>query len=227
MLAVICTLAVGSIIYSSGTSFVRYLYVRSSLISNIQETLKRDSFIIKSLIIGESLSIFNLGSFYFLRQPMILNEACLNPGGNFTKPLYKVFPLNQFIMFLCTFTNIICNISLSFYLTEKSESNMAVTEVDKKKDRKRNLVPAKTGLWVFGIYILSMMVFLTTYGYKSEKLDSATRAFINAAYTDFTICISSPIIILLGSTDAKKKISHFWDCGLQILQNPFNAENNP
>merc|ERR1719450_335730 len=61
LLSIICTLGVGTIIYGSGTSFIRYLYVRSSLISNIQETLKRDSFIIKSLIIGESLSMFNLG----------------------------------------------------------------------------------------------------------------------------------------------------------------------
>ena len=227
MLTVIVTLGVGTIIYGSGTSFVRYLYVRTSLISNIQETLKRDSFIIKSLIIGESLSIFTLGSFYFQRQPMILYEACLNPEGNFTLPLYKVLPLNQFIIFLCTFTNISCNIFLSFYLNEKSENNTAVAEVDKKKDRKRNFVPAKTGILVFGIYILSMGVFLTTYGYKSEKLDSATRAFVNAAYSDFHHCISSPLIILLGSKDAKNKISHFCDRGLQILQRPFNVGNNP
>ena len=227
MLTVICTLGVGTIIYGSGTSFVRYLYVRTSLMSNIQETLKRDSFIIKSLIIGESLSIFTLGSFYFQRQPMVLYEACLNPEGNFILPLYKVLPLNQLIIFLCSFTNISCNIFLSFYLTEKSKNNTAVTEVDKKKDRKKNLVPAKTGLLVFGIYILSTVVFSTTYGYKSEKLDSATRAFINAAYCDFLHCISSPLIILLGSTDAKKKISYFCDRGLQILQSPFNAGNNP
>ena len=225
-MAVICTLGVGSIIYSSGTSFIRYLYVRSSLISNIQETLKRDSFILKSIIIGESLSFFNLGSFYFQHQPMILYEACLDPGGNFTLPLYKVFPLNQFLIFLCIVTNVSCNIFLSFYLTEKSENNTAVREVDRKKDRKRNLVPAKTGLLVFVFYIMSMLVFMTTYAYKSEKLDSATRAFINSVYADFHHCVSSPLVILLGSTDAKKKLSHILNCGLQMLQRPFQAKNN-
>ena len=157
---------------------------------------------------------------------MILYEACLDPGGNFTLPLYKVFPLNQFLIFLCIVTNVSCNIFLSFYLTEKSENNIAVREVDRKKDRKRNLVPAKTGLLVFVFYIMSMLVFMTTYAYKSEKLDSATRAFINSVYADFHHCVSSPLVILLGSTDAKKKLSHILNSGLQIVKRPFQAKNN-
>ena len=61
-------IGVGPIFYSCGKAVIRYLYVRSSFEVNIHEVLKRDSFIFKSLFIGECVNLFNLGSFYFQRE---------------------------------------------------------------------------------------------------------------------------------------------------------------
>ena len=83
--AAITSLGAGAIIYDCGTSLVRYLYIRSSLATSIQEVLKRDSFIIKSIVIGEFICVFNFASFFTHFQPseegsdLVLYHACLNP----------------------------------------------------------------------------------------------------------------------------------------------------
>jgi hypothetical protein len=220
---VICSLGVGSIVYSTGTSLIRYLYVRSSLVTNIQETLKRDSFVIKSIIIGESINCFNLGSFYFHHHTMVLYKACLNPWQNFNIPLHQVMPLNQLIILFCIVLNVSCNIFLSFFLSKKTAKNLAIKEVDKKKDRKRNLIPANIGLYVFVFYGLSMVLFLITYNYKSENLDSGTRAFLNAAYADIHHCVSSPIFIFFGSADARKLLSQLISNGMVKIKQMFTT----
>ena len=58
-------------------------------------------------------------------------------------------------------------------------------------------------------YVLSMFVFTLTYGYESDNFDSASRAFLNAAYSDFHHCVCSPGIILLGSDDSRKTLTDF------------------
>ena len=113
MLAVVNFIGVGPIFYSCGTAVVRYLYVRSSFEVNIQEVLKRDSFIFKSLFIGECVNLFNLGSFHFQpddsdfgRSPLVLYQACLNPGKDHTFEVYKLMPWNQLIMIVSTIVNV-------------------------------------------------------------------------------------------------------------------------
>ena len=212
-MAVINTFCVGSVIYSSGTSLIRYLYVRSSMVTKVQDILKRDSFVVKSIVIGECMSLFNWGSFYyqqvgysgFQKSPMVLYQACLNPWSEFNFPLQKVMPLNHFIIFLCNAVNVSCNIFLYRFLANETKNNSAISEVDRKKDRKRNLVPASIGMIVFVFHGFGVMLYMITYTYNSKNFDSATRAFLNAAYSDCIQCVISPGIIIFGSTEARRK----------------------
>ena len=115
-------------------------------------------------------------------------------------------PWNHLIIILSFIVNISCNLFLYRYLSDKTENNSALTEVDRKKDRKRNLVPARLGLVLIFFYFITVMLFMVTYTYKLDSFDSATRAFLNNAQTDLHICIFHPIIMLWGSKDARNKL---------------------
>ena len=213
MLAAINTISVGSVIYSSGTALIRYLYVRSSMVTIVQDILKSNSFVVKSIVIGECISLFNWGSFYyqqvgystFQKSPMVLYQACLDPWHEFIFPLKKVMPLNHFIIFLCNAVNVSCNLFLYRFLANETKNNSAINEVDRKKDRKRNFVPASIGMIVFIFHGFGVMLFMITYTYNSKIFDSATRAFLNAAFADCIHCIISPVILIYGSRDARRK----------------------
>ena len=221
MVAVVNFIGVGPIFYSCGTAVVRYLYVRSSFEVNIQEVLKRDSFIIKSIFIGECVNLFNLGSFYFQpedlefgRSPLVLYQACLNPGKDHTFKVYKLMPWNQMIMIVLTIVNVSCNLFLFRFLGSMTEQNIARSEVNRKKDRKRNLIPAHIGMIVLATYVTSLSFFIFTYSYKSDSFDSATRAFLNAALVDLFHCIISPVVVISGSMEARRNV---WEMFSNLL----------
>ena len=214
LVAALNTICIGSVIYSSGTSLVRYLYVRSSLRTEVQDILKRDSFIISSIVVGECINLFNWGSFYYQqienhaleKSPLVLYHACLNPWGEFKVPLHTVMPLNHLIIIILFVINISCNIFLYRYLSDKTENNSALNEVNRKKDRKRNLVPARLGSTLIFFYMLTVLLFTVTYSYHSDSFDRATRAFLNNVSTDLHLCICHPAIMVWGSKDARKKV---------------------
>ena len=74
------------------------------------------------------------------------------------------------------------------------------------KEKKRNLMPAQVGFPSMFIYFITMVMYTSLYAYKSETFDSATRAFCIAVYADFFHCLFSPLVIILGSADAKRRI---------------------
>ena len=59
------TASLGSALYSSLTSLVRYVYVRSSLVENVQYILKKDSFKVRSVLFAESLLTINIAYLYY------------------------------------------------------------------------------------------------------------------------------------------------------------------
>ena len=99
LVASLNTICVGSVIYSSGTSLVRYLYVRSSLRTEVQDILKRDSFIISSIVVGECINLFNWGSFYYQqlgnyvleKSPLVLYHHLLStfPATSFSIAIFQ------------------------------------------------------------------------------------------------------------------------------------------
>ena len=106
MLVAIYGTGSGAILYGTGTGLIRYLYVISSFKDNIQKVFKRDNFVVKSFLIGESFSFLNVGYFYYLqmensangRSPMMVYQACMNPWDDHTLPMYMLLPLNQFFL---------------------------------------------------------------------------------------------------------------------------------
>jgi len=127
------------------------------------------------------------------------------------------------IIFFTTTANITCNFLLFKYLQNITENTTARSEGDKKKDRKRNLVPAKIGMIIIcigGTYLLALMV---TYMVPLKYLDSGIRAFINASHADFTHCIICPIIIISGSKEVSRKISKMFHAFLETIIRKFSC----
>ena len=191
---------------------IRFLFIRSSLSMNIQAVLKRDSFLIKSILIGESICVFNFASFFVhfkanaQGSPWVLYHACLDPWSKFQFPFNKLMPVNQMILHMSSMINICCNLWLCRYLSKMTLRNTALQAKDRKRDRKRNLLPAKIGLISLVFYVLTYCFFMFTYSHKSTNLDSATRAFFNAAYADFFHCLYFPLVTIYGSAEARERI---------------------
>ena len=59
---------------------------------------------------------------------------------------------------------------------------------------------------VLATYIITLTFFLLTFSYKSDSFDGATRAFLNAVFVDLVHCIISPVVIICGSMDARRKV---------------------
>ena len=73
--------------YSTAASCIRYMYVRSSLQIDVQEVIKKNQFIYKSIFLVESLNVFNYVSVFYHqygktggdKSPILLYQSCLDP----------------------------------------------------------------------------------------------------------------------------------------------------
>ena len=116
MLVAIHGSSAGAILYGTGTALIRYLYVLSSFKDNIQKVFKRDHFVIKSILIGDSITFINAGSLYLQmgnsaieRSPMMLYKACMHPWNDHTIHVYKLLPTLLYGLFLLK------NAEMAFY----------------------------------------------------------------------------------------------------------------
>ena len=100
----------------------------------------------------------------------------------------KLMPLNQMIFY---------NIFLYYSLHNMPEKNMGLKVHDRKTCRKRNLVPAKTGMVHLFFYIFLFIFFVIPSGTK--HFDKGTRAFVNCLVTDIAYAIMCLVIILSGN----------------------------
>ena len=137
---------------------------------------------------------------------MLLYQARTNPyRRHYMYPPYTIFPLMWSVIISSAITNISCNLLLFKYLQNITKNTIARSEVDKKKDRKRNFVPAYIGMiiitWSVSYFFLVMV------NYRIIYLDCGTRAFINAVYGDFSHCIIAPLIMIKGSNEISRKVS--------------------
>ena len=81
-------------------------------------------------------------------------------------------------------------------------------------ERKIEAIPAHIGMIVLATYVTSLSFFIFTYSYKSDSFDSATRAFLNAAFVDLFHCIISPVVVISGSMDARRNV---WEMFSKLL----------
>ena len=125
-----------SLSYSAATAIIRYVHVRSSLQVEVQEVIKRNAFIFKSIFIVEIIGCYNLYSFYMMqsgksgveRFPFLVYQTCLDSESNYTHTLLNDMPYNQIILINSANCCIIYfNIYLSKHLNKQTE-NTGITK---------------------------------------------------------------------------------------------------
>ena len=137
------------------------------------------------------------------------------------------FMLLDQLMWLVYSAVILCsNTYLYRFLKTQTENNIALKETDQKKNRKRNFVPASLGIVHIFLLVLSysgamktrflnfdsdtdMVIKFSVYimMYMMFELDTGSRAYILAVYSDLYPAIISPSAILYGAPTIRRKIS--------------------
>ena len=134
--------SVNSLFYSAASTIIRYCFIRTSLQPDVQEVLKRDAFVFKSVFIVESLSAYNLLTFFLIQRgkrgaeksAILLYQSCLDPWqSSFSIPFYKVMSLNLFLVLIATVCIIGFNFVLFKHLDKQSKNNTALSSTDQVK----------------------------------------------------------------------------------------------
>ena len=179
---------IGSSVYNAAASVIRYLYVRSSLQQEINEVYKRSQFVYLSLVVTGLLCLTHVTDFYVYqsarsgeeRSPLMLFRACLDPHSRYSLPLYNLLPVHHGLTYLDIFSftpSLYCSVLLMFYyfcviysnfflykyLQTMTENNKAIKETDKKKNRKRNFIPAQASIMCAVVMVISYVVFAVLY----------------------------------------------------------------
>ena len=120
-----------SLSYSAATAIIRYVYVRSSLQASVQEVLKRNAFMFKSIFIVEFIGLLNVFSLYIMqkgksgadRLPLLVYQTCLDPW-SMVHDQFKSMPVTYLILTQAADGCIIgFNIYLYKYLDKQSREN--------------------------------------------------------------------------------------------------------
>ena len=131
--------SVNSLFYSATSTIIRYIFVRTSLQPDIQEVLKRDAFVYKSIFTVESLGCYNLVTFFLIqwgkrgqeKSKVLLYQSCFDPWkSSFSTPFFKVMSLNQLLVFIAAFCIIGFNLVLFTHLDKQSKNNTAISVTD-------------------------------------------------------------------------------------------------
>ena len=86
---------------------------------------------------------------YFLQNedhPFLIYKACIDPFSFYDVHLTKVLPWDNVLLFVYDSVIVLGNLYLWKYLSGQTETNHALKEVDRKKERKRNFLTAKDGV---------------------------------------------------------------------------------
>ena len=158
-----------ALFYSAATAIIRYIYIRSSLQSDIQAAIKRNAFIFKTIFIAETLGFLNLLNFYLIQRgksgteklATISYQTCLDPFHS-SVPVSpsKVMPFTQFLLHLTTWCIIGFNLAIFKHLNKisSSDTTLSLSQMDQIKTRRRNLVSAKVGIYFLVIYLITMVI---------------------------------------------------------------------
>ena len=156
--------SVNSLFYSAATAIIRYIYIRSSLQANVQAAIKRNAFVWKSILMVESLGCYNLFNFYHSQKgrgpqmsSLLLYQTCLDPWKtSYELSFIKVMPINQTLVHAAAWCIVGCNIFLYRHLDNVLKNNTALSPTDQIKMRRRNLVPAKVGIYSLFFLLTSL-----------------------------------------------------------------------
>ena len=114
-------------------------------------------------------------------------------------------------------------------LFRKHENTIAgqmKSELHRKKDRQRNLVPAKTGILILIMGFINTIVYYAAYGLTSQTLDLYTRSYYLAFFVDLYPCFISPMIVLFKAPVIRRKINKSFSNSLSKMYEKFGLKNN-
>ena len=162
-----------SVFYSAATAVIRYNYIRSSLQSNIQATLKRNAFVLKCIFIVETLGFFNLINFYLTQRgksgteklDTITYQTCLDPfQSSIPVNIMKVMPFTQLLIIPSLFCIVGFNLAIFKHLNKiSSSSDITLSQIDQIKSRRRNFVSAKVGIYHLVIFFINALIHSSLY----------------------------------------------------------------
>ena len=179
---------------------------------------------------------------YFLDHgdhPFLIYHACIDPYSFYDIPIFKLLIIDNAMIFLYQLITVLGNIYVWKYLRRNTENNVALKEVDKKKERKRNFVSAKNGIRTAVALVISYFYNSIFYGFKvnmclSNKfqsnsnafkvnLDTGTKAFLNSCHNDLWMCLIMPILVLLDNSNTKRKLVNI---KRELKIHPLNIKHN-
>ena len=119
--------------------------------TNFQSFMLKNNLVAIFILTPQLLLSFHLFDSikYFLQNedhPFLLYQACIDPFSFYDVNITKVLPWDNFLIFVYDLVIVLGNLYLWKYLSGKTETNHALGEVDRKKERKRNFVTAKNGV---------------------------------------------------------------------------------
>ena len=130
-------------------------------------------------------------------------------------------PVNQLLLFVVDMVIIFGNLYLYKFLqldTERREKGVlkilfgnliifffiiVVQNLDVKKERRRNLIPAKIGIYAIFILIFFILFHYITY---SIEMNNCHRALLHAIASDAYYCIVAPTIVLYSIPSVVRNI---------------------
>ena len=97
-------------------------------------------------------------------------------------------------------TSLLCDEKIIFF-------DLVLNNLDVKKERRRNLIPAKIGF--YSIMIFVFFGFLNGLAHSVPFLDNGTRALYSAIFNDAYYCVLAPALILYGVPSLRRNLSNY------------------
>ena len=92
----------------------------------------------------------------------------------------------------------------------KEKRSEIKSELDRKKDRQRNLLPAKTGIMILLLTILASIIYAVLYGMTSQNFDVYTRSYYLGFVNDLFPCFISPMKVVFEAPVIRRQINNFF-----------------
>ena len=92
------------------------------------------------------------------------------------------------------------------YSGNMRSGNQIKSEVHRKKDRQRNLLPAKTGILILIFFLLLNIIYYVLYGMTLQNVDVYTRSYYLGFVNDLFPCFISPIIVVFEAPAIRRKL---------------------
>ena len=108
---------------------------------------------------------------------------------------------------------------------EFTSAGQMKSELHRKKDRQRNLVPAKTGILILIMAFINTIIYYAAYGLTSQTLDLYTRTYYLGFFVDLYPCFISPMIVLFKAPVIRRKINKSFSISLSNMYEKFGLKN--